>query len=246
MDVQGHLLDYDLEQPTRDDGFWRGFPQAGCEADDPRTLLRRRALPRPVLPPERHLARRAVGGADRRTGQSAVDRRDGAHQAHRPRPLPRRAGAAPRPGEPQRRVARAAARVDGRARRRPPDHGVEGVHARAGARLVPRRPRPRGGAGRRGVPAQGGRDPTDRVRAQGAVGREPVRHAGGHRPGRQGPPRHHLRRVPLGLRDEDDRGPLRAGDPRPGRQPARGHASRTPASGRAGTSTPSSGRPGGW
>ena len=39
MDVQGHLLDYDLEQPTRDDGFWRGFPQADCEADDPRTCF---------------------------------------------------------------------------------------------------------------------------------------------------------------------------------------------------------------
>jgi hypothetical protein len=39
MDVQGHLLEYDLDEPARDGGFWRAFPQAGCEADDPRTCF---------------------------------------------------------------------------------------------------------------------------------------------------------------------------------------------------------------
>jgi uncharacterized protein len=39
MDVQGHLLDYDLDEPARDGGFWRSFPQAGCDADDPRSCF---------------------------------------------------------------------------------------------------------------------------------------------------------------------------------------------------------------
>lgn len=41
MDVQGHLLEYDVSRPgSRDDGgFWRAFPQAGCDAADPRSCF---------------------------------------------------------------------------------------------------------------------------------------------------------------------------------------------------------------
>jgi predicted TIM-barrel fold metal-dependent hydrolase len=38
MDVQGHLLEYDLAEPVR--SFWgSGFPQAGCGEDDPRACF---------------------------------------------------------------------------------------------------------------------------------------------------------------------------------------------------------------
>jgi predicted TIM-barrel fold metal-dependent hydrolase len=38
MDVQGHLLDYDLDEPLGG-YFGSGFPQAGCDADDPRACF---------------------------------------------------------------------------------------------------------------------------------------------------------------------------------------------------------------
>ncbi|CAN5832809.1 hypothetical protein BH24ACT3_BH24ACT3_16520 [soil metagenome] len=37
MDVQGHLLEYDLDPATLDEpGLWRAFPQAACGEEDPR------------------------------------------------------------------------------------------------------------------------------------------------------------------------------------------------------------------
>jgi len=41
MDVQGHLLDFDLTDATgrTDRGFWRGYPQASCGDDDPRSCF---------------------------------------------------------------------------------------------------------------------------------------------------------------------------------------------------------------
>lgn len=41
MDVQGHLLDFDLTDASgRDDrGFWRNYPQAACGDDDPRSCF---------------------------------------------------------------------------------------------------------------------------------------------------------------------------------------------------------------
>ncbi|MGH9183158.1 MAG: amidohydrolase family protein [Acidimicrobiales bacterium] len=39
VDVQGHLLEYDLDQPVPDRWFGAGFPQAGCGEDDPRACF---------------------------------------------------------------------------------------------------------------------------------------------------------------------------------------------------------------
>ncbi|MGQ0668665.1 MAG: amidohydrolase family protein, partial [Actinomycetota bacterium] len=39
FDLQGHLLEYDIDPATRDTGFWRSFPQQGCGDDDPRACF---------------------------------------------------------------------------------------------------------------------------------------------------------------------------------------------------------------
>jgi len=40
FDVQGHLLEYDLDPATRDEPFWGdGFPQVACGDDDPRACF---------------------------------------------------------------------------------------------------------------------------------------------------------------------------------------------------------------
>lgn len=39
LDVQGHLLDYDLGTPEPSAGFWSGFPQSECGEDDSRACF---------------------------------------------------------------------------------------------------------------------------------------------------------------------------------------------------------------
>ena len=39
MDVQGHLLEYELNPAARDDSFWTSFPQQDCGEDDPRVCF---------------------------------------------------------------------------------------------------------------------------------------------------------------------------------------------------------------
>ena len=73
--------------------------------------------------------------------------------------------------------------------------------------------------------------PVDR-RAQGPVGRQPVRLARRHRAGRGGQPRPDVPRVPLRLREREHRGPVRSRRRR--RRPPRAHASTEPGIGAGG------------
>ena len=79
MDVQGHLLDYDLEQPTRDDGFWQRVPPGRLRGRRPAHCFdAEHFLDLYFLQSDTSLVVLSAR-PDRRPGQPAVDRRDGAH-----------------------------------------------------------------------------------------------------------------------------------------------------------------------
>ena len=178
MDVEGHLLEYDLNPVFHGEGFYASFPQQHCGEDDPRVcysiehfleaffirsdtnVVVLSALPiypegSPLSPEIISETRRIVEGLcrDERICSTA---RSAEH-----------------------RLARFGAPSDGGHREPPPDPRVEDLHAlprllRPGRRrMVARRPRSRTACRRRTVHPQEprARHPDD-LRAQGALGRE--------------------------------------------------------------------------
>ena len=226
MDVQGHLLEYDLNPVFHGEDFYAAFPQQDCGEDDPRVcfsiehfleaffirsdtnVVVLSALPiypegSPLSPEIMAETRRIVEGLCR-------DERVLLHGQVLPNVGS--LGSCSRDGghgEPL------------------PDPRLEDVHAlprllRAGRRrVVARRPRARAAGGRRAVhPSQPRARHPDDLRAQGpvAAGAGSPRRSTSARPPHA--PRRELRRVPLGLRDGHVRGPVHRGDGGGRRQPA--------------------------
>ena len=228
FDVQGHLLEYDLNPILNGQDFWTRFPQQNCGEDDPRvcfsidtfmelmflrsdtSMLVLSALP--IYP----------------RGQPAVAEDHGRDPTDRRGPLPRRARAAPRAGAPQRGTAAGRARRDG-ARREPlSDRRVEDVHALPRRvrgqrqRVVARRPRPGAAAGRASASSCKARDlgiPTICTH-KGFSGGSPYASPVDVGPAARRHPDMNFVDLPLGVRVGRRRRPVHASDREHRREPA--------------------------
>jgi hypothetical protein len=131
MDIQGHLLEYDLNPVFHGEGFYANFPQQYCGEDDPRVCFSI----------EHFLEAFFIRSDTNVVVLSALP----IYPEGSPLGIvPRRACAAPRPGPAERRVAPVGARGHGGHRQPVSDRCLEDVHA------LPRLLRP----GRRGVVAR--------------------------------------------------------------------------------------------
>ena len=215
MDVQGHLLEYDLNPVFHGEDFYAAFPQQDCGEDDPRVcysiehfleaffirsdtnVVVLSALPiypegSPLSPQIMAETRRIVEGLCR-------DERVLLHGQVLPN-----VGSL---GSVLRAMEDTASRYPIRAWKtftHFPDFfepGGGGWWLDDHERGLP--------AGRRAVhPSQPRARHPDDLRPQRIVRREPVRVAGRHRPGRPNAPRRELRRLPLGFETGDVRGPV--------------------------------------
>ena len=252
MDVQGHLLEYDLNPVFHGEDFYASFPQQGCGADDPRVcfsiehfleaffirsdtdVVVLSALPiypegSPLSPELMAETRRIVDGLCR-------DERILLHGQ-----------VLPNVGDPHgvlEAMRDTASRYPIRAWKTFTHFPDFFTHDGDAWWLDDHEPE---------LPAVGESfiraslelaDPDD-LRPQGAVGRQSVLLAGRHRPGGASASEREPRRLPLRLRDGHVRGSVYVGHRRARRQPADRARSNGRASGRTRTSTPSSARRGG-
>ena len=226
FDIQGHLLEYDLNPVFNGVDFWRSFPQRNCGEDDPRvcfsidhfmelmflrsdtSLLVLSALP--IYPQGSPLSPRIMDETRRIAEGLCRDQRVLLHAQ----------------ALPNGRATPGRARRDGGDRWALSDRRLEDVHAlphRLRARrqrLVARRSRSVATTGGGAIHPQGDRaGPSDRLCPQGLLGRLAVRLTEGHRPRRSAPPIRELRGLSLGVRVGDHGGSVHACHLAPGCEP---------------------------
>ena len=228
MDVQGHLLEYDLNPVFHGEDFYAAFPQQHCGEDDPRVcysiehfleaffirsdtnVVVLSALPiypegSPLSPEIMAETRRIVEGLCR-------DERILLHGQVLPNVGLARLGA--RAGWRTPRAATRSAR--GRRSRTSPTSSTRAA-ARGGSTITSAGS-PRWASRSSDAASSSASRRSACIRVCPAA--EPVRLAGRHRPGRAHASRRELRRVPLGVRVGRVRGPVHRGDGRGGREPA--------------------------
>ena len=102
FDIQGHLLEYDLNPDPERPGLLDAVPAAELRRGRPSRLLLDRQLHGADVPAIRHVDAGAVGAPDLSAGQPAVAEDHERDAPDRRGPLPRRARAAPRAGVAER------------------------------------------------------------------------------------------------------------------------------------------------